>query len=160
MVTVFSSCPWFVSLPDTQHLRTYQGPDGEVALFVAHYLYRREGLEVIANQNNFAGTGRDNQVTRFKQVEVDVVNGRQVFQETLVQTPKGPRLVWPWYEIGGTPTISPIAGKFFGIWHTLRGGSRGASASVLSTADQGLAVNLAGTNAPRTADKAASQGSQ
>jgi EpsI family protein len=104
-----------------------------------------------------------------------------VLRETLVQTPKGPRLVWSWYEIGGTPTISPIAGKFFEIWHTLSGGSRAASAVAVSTvagddlrqtrarlkaflsaleADQGLAVNLPRTNASQTADKAPEQGSQ
>ena len=174
---------WDPTFPgaDTQLLRTYQGPDSEVALFVAYYLYQRDGHEVIANQNSFAGKGRDKQVTRFERVEVDVANRRQVLRETLVQTPKGPRLVWSWYEIGGTPTISPIAGKFFEIWHTLSGGSRAASAVAVSTvagddlrqtrarlkaflsaleADQGLAVNLPRTNASQTADKAPEQGSQ
>ena len=93
----------------------------------------------------------------------------------------GPRLIWSWYQIGGTPTISPIAGKFFEIWHTLSGASRAATAFALSTvadddlrgtrarlkaflgaleANQGLEVTLAQTDKIMTADEARNKGSQ
>ena len=174
---------WDPAFPgaDSQLLRAYQAPEGEVALFIAHYLYQRDGHEIIATRNSFAGKGRDKQVTRFERLEVALAGRWQALRETLVQTPAGPRLIWSWYEIGGTPTISPVAGKFFEIWHTLSGGSRAATAFALSTvagddlrgtrarlkaflsaleANQGLGVTLAQTDKTKTADEARNKGSQ
>ena len=126
---------WDPAFPgaDSQLMWTYQAPEGEVALFIAHYLYQRDGHEIIATRNSFFGKGPDKQVTRFERVEVDLADRWRALRETLVQTPAGPRLIWSWYEIGGTRTISPTLGKFFEIWHTFSGGSRAATAFALST---------------------------
>jgi EpsI family protein len=174
---------WDPAFPgaDSQLLRGYQAPEGEVALFIAHYLYQRDGHEIIATRNSFVGRGRDNQVTRFERLDVALADRSQTLRETLVQTPAGPRLIWSWYEIGGTLTISPIAGKFIEIWHTLNGGSRAATAFALSTvagddlrgtrarlkaflsaleANQGLGVALAQTGKSKTANEARNKESQ
>ncbi len=126
---------WEPAFPgaDYQLLRSYRATEEEVILFVAHYLYQRDSHEIVATRNSFVGRGRKRQVTLFEPIEVDLESRSQVLRETLVQTPTGPRLIWSWYDVGGTPTISPVTGKLLEIWHTLSGGSRAATAFALST---------------------------
>ena len=132
---------WEPAFPgaDSQLLLGYQANEGEVALFVAHYLYQRQGHEVINVGNTIVGSGMERKVTRFERIEVDVAGRSQALQETMVRAPGGARLIWSWYEVGGTATTSPVAGKLLEIWHTLNGGSRAATAFALATnADDGL----------------------
>ncbi|WP_299614822.1 exosortase A [Pelagibius sp.] len=119
---------------DSQFLRSFNAPDGEVVLFVAHYAYQRDGHEIIAGGNSFVGRGTGRQVTRFEQTEVALADRRWAVREILVQTVQGPRLIWFWYEVGGTQTASAVVGKLLEIWHTISGGSRSATAFALSTA--------------------------
>ena len=131
---------WHPDFPgaDTQVLSVYEAPEGTAALFVAHYLYQRDGHEIISVRNSFIGRGPgravDRNVTGFKRLEVELAARRHALFETVVQTPEETRLIWFWYDIGGTPTTSAIAGKLLEIWHTLSGGSRAATAFAVSTA--------------------------
>ncbi len=179
-LTDHSPSGWDPAFPGADHqlLRAYQGSGSEVVLFIAHYLYQRDSHEIIAARNSFVGWGGKKQVTRFEQIEVELEGRRQVLRETLVQTSTGPRIIWSWYEIGGTPTVSPIAGKLLEIWHTLSGGSRAATAIALSTeadndlrstrdrlkaflndleANQSLALSLAQPDTPTNTGEARSE---
>jgi EpsI family protein len=126
---------WSPSFPgaDMQLLRSYTNASGEVSFFIGHYRYQRDGHEVIAVTNTFSGGTGDDQVTRFEKFEVEVGSERKTVRETFVKSPRGSRLIWSWYEIGGTATISPFTGKFLEVWHALSGGSRSATAYAVST---------------------------
>ena len=123
--------------------------------------------------NSVVGDDPGTQVTRFQRMEVDLTGGPLAVQETLVQTAGGPRLIWSWYEVGGTRLVSPIPGKLFEVWHTLSGGSRAATAFAVATGveddprraratltrflnalttNQGLAVTLAKTDKASATD--------
>lgn len=174
---------WDPAFPgaDSQLLQAYRAPEGEVVLFVAHYLYQRDGHEVITAGNSVAGKSRDLQVTRYEPIEITLAGRRQTIREILVQTPEGPRLIWSWYEIGGALFISGVAGKTFEIWHTVSGGSRAATAFALSTmveedarraravletflsaleTNRGLAIVPVTPDKPSTAEDLAIEGSQ
>ena len=120
---------------DLEKQWTYQSAQGEVTVYFVHYTYQSEGRELIANDNSFAGEG--DRVTRFGQIDVATAFGQQRFQETLTLSKGRRRLIWSWYEIGGTPTISALHGKALQIWHTLRGGSRAASGIAVSMSADG-----------------------
>jgi len=116
----------------------------EVALFIAHYHYQRDGHEIIATRNSFVGRGRDRGVTRFEVLPVDLGSERFEVRETLVNYDDGPHLLWSWYDIGGQRTTSPLTGKVLEIWHNLSGGARSATAfALLTPAGEELAVDRA-----------------
>lgn len=126
---------WEPAFPgaDLRLLRTYQAPDGDVAFFVAHYGYQRDGHEIIAPGNSFTGRGVERLVTRFEEIEIRIGERTFAVQESVVQLEQGAHLVWSWYDIGGTRTTSPVVGKILEIWHALSGGSRAATAFALLT---------------------------
>ena len=118
---------------DSQLLQSFAAAEGEVSLFVAHYRYQRQGHEAISSGNSFLGPEAGRQMTRFEQIEIALADRRQMVLESVMQTPLGPKLIWSWYEIGGTTTASPVVGKLLEIWHTVSGGSRTATAIAVST---------------------------
>ena len=126
---------WEPAFPgaDFQLRRSYQAPQGGVSLFVAHYLYQRDGHEIIAAGNSFVGRGQERRVIGFEEVETVLDGSGLTIQETVVQLPEGPHLIWSWYDIGGSRTASPIMGKVLEIWHALSGGPRDATAYALLT---------------------------
>jgi EpsI family protein len=132
----FTIAGWKPAFPgaDFQELQAYQAAQGEVALYVAHYVYQRDGHEVIAAGNSFVGRTLERQVTGLGQVDVELGGRRITVQETVVRLTAGPHVIWSWYDIGGRWTASPVAGKLFEIWHVLTGGSRSATAYAVLTA--------------------------
>jgi exosortase A len=120
---------------DFQMLQAYQASQGEVALFIAHFLYQRDGHEIIAARNSFIGHALERRVTGFEKVEVVLGGGNSiVVQETVVRLASGPHIIWSWYDIGGRRTASTITGKLLEIWQALSGGSRSATAYAILTA--------------------------
>ncbi len=127
-----SSSEWDPSFrgADLEKQWIYQSVEGEVTLYFVYYNYQEEGRELIADGNSFAG--ENDTVTRFDRIEVATAVGQKTLQETLTLSNGRRRLIWSWYEIGETPTISPLRGKLIQVWHTLSGGSRAASGIAIS----------------------------
>jgi exosortase A len=126
---------WSPSFPgaDVQYLQRYQAASGEVAFFAAAYLHQRGGREIIASGNSFIGSGRERLVTRFEKRGVG--KGRDAFtvQETIVRLGGGERIIWSWYDIGGSRTSSKVEGKLLEIWKRLSWGSETATAFAITT---------------------------
>jgi exosortase A len=95
---------------DAQRLQTYAKDEQQVALFLAYYVYQRQGAEVVNQQNDFVDATNWTLVKRgHRDVNVDGLPVRVAVLR--IRSDQTARLVWYWYWVDGRFTASPYVAK-------------------------------------------------
>lgn len=104
------------------------GLDGErLALHVFHYQRHGRGSDLIRYDNRIPDEIVWRRVSEAERRVALPGGGEATVREVVMRGPEGrSRIVWYWYQVGGAPTIQPVAVKLLEAWARLRGDERGS----------------------------------
>jgi len=126
--------PWSARFAPTDAIlvRSYSDGTTEVDLQVAFYAYQREGAEALSELNTLL-TGESGWRMVGRQLTTRQVGSQSIpIIEVVVQNDGDSRLVWYWYQIGGSSTNSRIIGKLLELKSMLLAQDRAAAVVVVS----------------------------
>jgi len=119
---------------DTEVTGVYSKADrgDTVELHLFHYLNRGEGTELISYRNRI----QDGRIwRRSSEMERQIRRGggdTLTVHETVLSGPRGPRLVWHWYQVGGHATAREVVIRLREAQALLDGDGRGSLLVVVS----------------------------
>lgn len=102
--------------------------DGEpLALHVFQYLQHGRGSDLIRYDNRIPDETLWRRASEAERRVALPDGGEATVREVVMRGPEGrSRIVWYWYQVGGTPTTQPVAVKLLEAWARLRGDERGS----------------------------------
>ncbi|HEB67294.1 MAG TPA: exosortase A [Gammaproteobacteria bacterium] len=103
-----------------------------VRLYLAYYSGRDRDAELINWANRLYGD-EHRRLDEWRESMDLPGRGRWRVNAVLIEDDAERRLLWYWYEVGGTPTISKVEAKALALRQRLLGGEQGAAAWVIGT---------------------------
>ena len=113
--------------PDTLVRAAYRQDDAAVGVYLLHYRHRAQGSDLIRYDNRIPDDVIWRRASESSRSVSLPQGGMHEVREIVMRGHDGvSRVVWYWYQVGGTATAHPITVKLLEAWAKVRGDEEGS----------------------------------